>query len=214
MLAMQVNHSSTFPSSTPDRLLPSVSVLRRPPFSIPRLSFAVFILLLLLLFLSLSPTSLSFSSLSPSAKQRHTRLLSPSHTIRISLFVPLSFPQHFQRDFAFIRESLSFFFFLFFSIESIEKPGRDRKSRGDFEVDSDRKVVGHGFSPPIESGGGGTVEDGSWSSRVVDQGEFDPWNVEWNACVYFKKKCALKFACNDTSYNYPYPKMHKYRNKI
>ena len=183
MLAMQVNHSSTFPSSTPDRLLPSVSVLRRPPFSIPRLSFAVFILLLLLLFLSLSPTSLSFSSLSPSAKQRHTRLLSPSHTIRISLFVPLSFPQHFQRDFAFIRESLSFFFFLFFSIESIEKPGRDRKSRGDFEVDSDRKVVGHGFSPPIESGGGGTVEDGSWSSRVVDQGEFDPWNVEWNAFI-------------------------------
>lgn len=32
------------------------------------------------------------------------------------------------------------------------------------------------------------VEDGSWSSRVVDQGEFDPWNVEWNACVYFKGK--------------------------
>lgn len=32
------------------------------------------------------------------------------------------------------------------------------------------------------------IEDGSWSSRVVDQGEFDPWNVEWNACVYFKGK--------------------------
>ena len=121
MLAMQVNHSSTFPSSTPDRLLPSVSVLRRPPFSIPRLSFAVFILLLLLLFLSLSPTSLSFSSLSPSAKQRHTRLLSPSHTIRISLFVPLSFPQHFQRDFAFIRESLSFFLLPFFFRSNLSK---------------------------------------------------------------------------------------------